>query len=336
MTVLITADLHLNDLARDQYRHDWMANILPVLLKKYKISRLLILGDLCDSKDHHGAWLVNQLVDHFTMLAEICPIIIQMGNHDYIVADNPFFEFLGKIPGVTWISKPTTSAELEIPKISALFLPHTANYQRDWKGLKFDAYSYIFAHQTFQGAAVGPRKLDGIPTDIFPNDITVVSGDIHQPQEFGPIVYVGSPYLEDFGDDFNPRVLLLEDKNASGKLTSIPSPGPQKRLVEISSIAELSKQRSINSGDILKVRVKLAATDHAKWPTIKDDVKAWGEDNGFIIHLVQPQIDSKGAGGMSKRKTVTRTDEQLLETYAQSRAVSTSTLKTGLTLMSKI
>lgn len=334
--ILITADIHLNDLARDQYRHNWMANILPALLKKHDIDLLLVLGDLCDEKDHLSSWLVNQMVDHLTAIAQICPIVILKGNHDYIVADNPFFEFLGQIPGITWVSRPTRVTELGIKKISALFMPHTHNYQRDWKGLDFSAYSYIFAHQTFQGAAVGPRKLDGIPTDIFPNDVTVVSGDIHQPQEFGPIVYVGSPYLEDFGDRFTPRVLLLENKNAFGKLKSIPSPGPQKRLIEIESVADLKKQGMLNEGDILKVRVALDAADHARWPTIQDEVKQWGANNGYAIYLVQPQVIKTTGGKTKARKVDNRTDEELLETYSKSRAVGEATVKTGMNLLRKV
>src|ERR1700676_3121506 len=112
MTVLITADLHLNDLARDAYRHDWMANILPGMLQKYDIKLLLLLGDLCDSKDCHNAWLTNSVVDHLTLLAEICPVIVEKGNHDYVDPSTPFFEFLGKIPNVTWINKPTEAAAL--------------------------------------------------------------------------------------------------------------------------------------------------------------------------------------------------------------------------------
>lgn len=336
MTVLITADIHLNDLSRDQYRHDWMANILPALLKKHDVDLLLILGDLTDEKDRLSSWLVNQIVDHLTAITEICPIVIQKGNHDYVVADNPFFEFLGRIPGITWVSRPTRVTELGIKKISALFLPHTHNYERDWKGLEFGAYSYVFAHQTFQGAAVGPRKLDGIPTDIFPDDVTVVSGDIHQPQEFGPIVYVGSPYLEDFGDAFNPRVLLLENKNAFGKLKSVSSPGPQKRLIEIGSTADLKKQRVLNKGDILKVRVALNAADHAQWPATQAEVKQWGVDNGYVIYLVQPQIVNASGGKSNARKVDNRTDEQLLDTYAKSRAVGETTLTTGKNLMRKV
>lgn len=342
MTVLLTADLHLNDLPRDAYRHDWMANILPALLKKHKAELLVIAGDVSDEKDRLSAWLVNQTVDHLNNLTQICPVIVLKGNHDYVVADNPFYEFLGKIEGITWISEPCDAFQVGGPLGHAFLLPHTANYKRDWEHLNLDDYDLIIAHQTFQGAQVGPRKMEGIPTNIFTKDALVFSGDIHEPQTIDDmVIYCGSPFTVDFGDSFDPRVIALDPVALTYK--SIPSPGPQKRLVEFAypnrkidrPWTDYFKCKA-EAGDILKVRITIDAAQAPQWNQIKDDVKAWGADNGFIIYLVQPQVVTAGVGGMAKRKTVTRTDEQLLETYAKSRAVSETTLSTGMKLMGKV
>jgi DNA repair exonuclease SbcCD nuclease subunit len=354
--ILITADLHLNDLSRDQYRHDWMRNILPELLRKHKAELLIILGDISDEKDHLSSWLVNQTVDHLTALAQICPIILLKGNHDYIQADNPFYEFLGKIPGIFWISKPTVGATIHAENCGhllsrTLFLPHTANYKRDWdfhRNQDFHnwEFDFIYAHQTFAGAQVGPRKLDGIPTDIFSERTTVFSGDIHVPQSLdqGQIVYTGSPYTVNFGDDFKPRIILLED---NGNWKSIPSPGPQKRLLELTypnrkiegswtdyftKIAE----RKINPGDILKVRVQIEPSQAPQWSAIKDEIHKWGKAQGYNIYLIQPLIDKTESGSMAKRKTVTRTDEQLVEHHIKSKSASEATLKTGQNLLRRV
>jgi DNA repair exonuclease SbcCD nuclease subunit len=324
--ILVTADLHLNDLSRDAYRHDWMRNILPSLLRKYKAERLIILGDLTDSKDEHNAWLTNSIVDHLSAITKICPVVILMGNHDYVEADCPFFEFLGKIEGLTWIG----IADGLRP--GGLYLPHTPNYKRDWKGLDFKGFDYIFAHQTFQGAKVGPRKLDGIPTIIFPRNARVISGDIHVPQSFGPVTYVGAPYTIDFGDDFNPRVLLLDNVG----VRSLPSPGPQKRLVEIPNSLEHARYSHLSKGDILKVRVTIRPDQVPKWASTKDEIRLWGERCGYNIHLIQPVVDSTKTRSMTKRKISSKSDEELLATYAGAKAVSEATLKTGLGLMKKV
>lgn len=354
MSICITADLHLNDLARDQYRHDWMQNILPELLRKHKAKLLIILGDISDEKDHLSSWLVNQTVEHLTTLAQICPIIINKGNHDYIQSDCAFYEFLGKIPGITWIGQPIHAEQILIDervyanKIlgDALFLPHTSNYKRDWATFYSFEQDLFLTHQTFQGASVGPRKMDGIPTSIFPKDSLVISGDIHYPQEFDQIVYCGSPYACNFGDSFEPRVLLLDPVKLVYK--SIPSPGPQKHLLELGYPYQHIERKlfeslwtdyikcKANPGDILKVRVHIEPAQAPQWSAIKDEIHKWGEDRGYNIYLIQPLIDKTESGSMAKRKTVTRTDEQLVEYHVKSKSASEATLKTGANLMRRV
>lgn len=195
MTILITSDLHLNDNPRDAYRHNFVSRILPDVMNKHQADLLLILGDFTDEKTRHDAWLVNTIVSHLKALSKICSIVCLRGNHDYIQADNPFFQFLGDIPNITWINKPTPSESLGNLKHflgRSLFLPHTNNHERDWGkliNLPFDNYNWFFAHQTFAGAAVGPRKFEGIDPKIFPQDADVISGDIHQPQSFENVTY---------------------------------------------------------------------------------------------------------------------------------------------------
>lgn len=342
--ILITADLHLNDLPRDEYRHDWISKILPALLKKHKAKLLVILGDLSDEKDHLSSWLVNTTVDHLLALVKVCPVVIDTGNHDYVEADNPFYEFVGNYAGISWVTKPTEAAQLVNTGQrrdllgNALFLPHTHNYKRDWKGLDFKKYDCIFTHQTYQGVQVGPRKLEGIPLDVFPRGCMVISGDIHVPQRVGPVVYAGAPYLCNFGDQYEPRVLLLEE----GQIRSIPSPGPQKRLVEFTypnrrterPWTDYFKCRA-NPGDILKIRIHLEPSQAPDWKTIKQEVTTWADENGYLPYLIQPHIDAQGTKSMSKRKVGSKTDEQLIQDYVGARAVSEATLRTGLNLLRK-
>jgi Calcineurin-like phosphoesterase len=336
MTVLVTGDLHWSDNARDEYRHTFVETLVHWVARKYQPGAVLILGDLTEAKDHHGAELVNRIVGHLHAIAKHVPVGVLRGNHDAVDPDNPFFAFVGRIEGLTWINAPTPSENLPPPLRTALgralLLPHTSNYKRDWEGLSFKGWDYIFAHQTFQGASIGPRQLDGVPADIFPKGAKVISGDIHVPQSFGPITYVGSPFTVDFGDDFDPRVLLLGGPPSA--IPSIPCPGPQKRLIEISSVNELQKQRTAKPGDILKIRVHIDPAEHAQWPAIQEQVRKWGSDNGYVIYIVQPVVDRSAEPKISKQcKARAKTDEQLLDLYAKSRAVDERTLKTGMNLL---
>lgn len=227
MTTLVTADLHLSDKLRDAYRHVAMKTIRGIIKKDRSIKQLVINGDLTEEKDYHSAELANAVADHIYEFSQLVSVIINCGNHDYVSIDCPFFRFLSHIKNIQWISKP---GYVETETRRSFFLPHTNNWKRDWKGLDFKGYDWVFAHQTFNGAAVGfGRELEGIPLTVFPKGVQVISGDIHVPQKLGCVTYVGAPTLIDFGDSYTPRVLLIEN---SGKLVSIPVPGVQKRLVK--------------------------------------------------------------------------------------------------------
>lgn len=340
MTVLITADWHASDNPRDAYRWNWLQN-LPKILRKEKVELLLVLGDLTEVKGPHGASLVNPLVDIFYSVSQVCPVVVLQGNHDGFSADAPYFEFLRRVDKVYWVKVPTDLSEL--PNVTtkvlkalgkgAVFLPFSPNPVRDWKGLDFRDYDWAFAHQCFAGASAGHGHiLGGTPLDIFPPKLKVVAGDIHVPQTIGNLTYVGSPFRIDFGDDFEPRVLLLE---AGGKLRSIPCEGPQKRLITLSSPSDLARVDEANTGDVLKVRFDTTMAEHASWGAFAEKVRAWGAKNGYLIEGVQPVITDKSPrmSNVAKDKVVAKTDEQLLEQYAAAQGVDAKTLSAGKRLL---
>ena len=341
MTVLVTGDLHLSDNARDKYRHDFMVK-LPALARKQRADLILILGDLTEEKDRFAAELVNAVVDHLHALARVAPVIVLQGNHDYLNIESPFFAFLARLEGLTWVNRPTALNSLEnVPATvsralgKAILCPHTSNCLKDWAKIDFKGYNWAFMHQTFTGAVSETGfKLSGIPLNYFPKNLQIISGDIHRPQELGNLTYCGAPFLVDFGDQGISRMLLID---ASGKLKSLPCAGPQKRLVTVGSIKELAKQPQLNENDVLKVRVEIEPGDYPRWPEMVEQVKAWGADNGFLIHLVQPVVQATSRSMISQRTAApSKTDEQLLKDYAKHRGVDENTVKAGLKLLDGI
>ena len=326
-STLVTADLHLSDNHRDGYRHAFL-RYLPDLVEKHNARRLLILGDLTEEKDRHGAWLVNEIVEHISALAELCPVYIIRGNHDYITAEHPFYTFVCKIKNVYWYNEPHTKSMRGLG--NCLFLPHTTNYEQDWDEINYKEYDWIFAHQTFTGA-VGEngQTLDGIPRHIFPRDAKVISGDVHVPQAIRPVTYVGAPYLIDFGDDYEPRMLLLD----GSKIKSIPCKGAQKRLVDIISLTDLKKaEKNLQPGDVLKVRVTLDPSQTGEWAITQAAVRDWGAERGFLVHAV-PVVSGGSPAAPKRSKTSPRNDKQLIEAYVKRRKASKAVLETGLRLL---
>ena len=333
MKTLVTADLHLSDNPRDNYRHAWM-EALPDLLVKHGCNRLLILGDLTEEKDRHGAWLVNKIVEHISNLARVCPVYIIRGNHDYVAEEHPYYEFVSKLKNVFWYNLPLCRELRGLGTV--LFLPHTRHYERDWQDLDFDDYDWIFAHQTFDGADVGHGKtLEGIPRSVFTRARArgVIAGDIHVPQTILPVVYVGAPYTVDFGDDYKARILLLD----GDKMESVPCVGSQKRLVEIRTLADLKKaEKQLGQSDVLKVRVLLDPSEADKWPELQAAVRAWSEDRGYLLHNMQMATDGAANKPTARSINAPRSDTQLVEGYVKLKGAGKPTLKAGLRLMEKV
>lgn len=328
MTDLITSDWHLSDNPRDAYRHLWQAQLLA-LVKSHKIERLFVLGDLTEEKDRHGSWLTNKIVGYLYELGQQCEVIILRGNHDARDPSSPFFAFTRMLENVRWINEPTILDE------QTLLLPHTSNYERDWRSFKLGDYPLIMAHGTFAGAKTETGfQLDGIPISIFQQgqeSPLVISGDIHTPQTIeGVVTYVGAPYTVDFGDDYKPRVLLL----TNGQLTSIGCTGPQKRLVGMSARnLAISK---VKRGDILKVRVAITDAERADWPRIRQEVQQAADKLGCIVYAIQPVIETTGHIAHSvKRTSGRRSDRELYDAYTKALNLDASTIKAGLFLMQK-
>lgn len=339
MTILVTGDFHFSDSQRDFYRHEFQ-KWLRDTVRKHHVDLVIVLGDLTEAKDEHGAWLVNRVVDHVHRLLRECDVLIIRGNHDYVDPSTPFYAFLRRLPGVAWVNMPTDAKDLPIAAFKGmgrtLLLPHTSDHDKDWKGLRIHDCQWVFTHNTFQDVYIGHgQHLSGIPLGTVSGGPRVFSGDIHIPQQLGPVCYVGAPYLIDFGDDYSPRVILINDKKEA---ISLPCPGPQKRLLEVADLkVDLAKAKGINPGDILKVRIKIDLADHAKWPQLKQKVKDWGAECGYVIHTVQPvRTEQRRALGAKRLERARKSDVALLEAYATQRGVPDKTIKTGRILLRQV
>ena len=335
MSLIVTADWHLSDQARDFYRHDTIAAI-PDIIKQKRASGCLVLGDLTEEKDRHSAWLANKVVEHLEAIGK--PTLVLYGNHDGVSGLLAFFEFIGKIPGLTWVKNVTDARDLPSPWPEllgkCLLLPHTRDYEKDWFGIDFSAYPLILAHNTFAGSDVGHgRKMDGIPTSVFPKTSRVLSGDIHVPQSIGPVTYVGAPYHVDFGDDYHARLILLEHEKRLVSVKSIAlGDRPQKRLVTLDGPQDLKRRCNANRGDILKVRVRL--DDYADWPEVKKQVLDWGGKYGYVVHSTVPILSKKKTKtNHTHAQQTARSDKEVLEEFSERHGLDARTTKVGTRIL---
>lgn len=303
--VLLCSDLHLTSNPRDDYRwglFDWVTQQHV----KYQFDAVLLLGDLTDAKDHHNSILVNAIVDSLVGITKLgIPLHVLRGNHDGIDPQFPYFRFLSHIPNIHFYARPTTVTMLGQ---KVLMLPHSRSPTQDWKKIQFTDYHCVFAHVTVSGAmAEAGVKLEGEWAAGDFNKVPVWSGDVHVPQTIRTVHYVGSPYPVRFGDQFQPRCVLLE--LPSLKHTDLFFPTLQKLMVEVTSIKALSKVAP-KKGDQVKVRVRLTRSDYGLWEKYKKDIRNWAEENQ--VQLISTELfreeQTSTPGQSPKAETKTAVD----------------------------
>jgi len=281
---LLVTDLHLTAAPSTEYRWSlfpWLAE----QIKAEKIKTLLILGDLTDAKDNHSAELTNRIVKAINSLP-VADIRILCGNHDWLKKGQEYFRFLNFLPNVEFITSPTEDVDPEGRDPSAYFLPYSKEPAKDWKGMDFSHYDLLFMHQTVSGAvASNGQKMEG--EELPPlNAIRVYSGDIHVPQVIGGLTYVGSPYHVHFGDNFKPRVILLD---RDGKQHNLFFETISRIVVKVSSLKELQRKQ-FRAGDQVKLRVELAEADKHQWAKIRREALAILAEQGVEVHGVELNV----------------------------------------------
>lgn len=329
--IIFTADLHLTDLPRDSHRWD----LFPWLgkqVKKYGVENLILGGDITDSKDKHSAALTNKLVECLLALPQPLNIFILRGNHDYVDEGNPFFRFVRNFEYMDFITEPMA---WKFGSQLSLMLPNTRNWEEDWKKLDFGKFDLIFCHQTFEGSEseTGFKLPGGIPTSVLAAAGAVYSGDIHKPQRVGKnIEYVGAPYRIRFGDDFTPRVLLIEE---DGETKDLKFPTKNKILVDLQGkepLRDSAEFEIMNAGDQVKVRVHMKRNQYAEWQSIRKQVI--GDASEIQIELTGPELvpipdkPKKPAKGAEKPAGGNLPDQAVVA-YAEQKRASSAMAEAG-------
>jgi hypothetical protein len=314
MRKLITADWHVTDRPGDGYRFDVLRQVRRIA-KDQGVDEIINLGDLTEQKDFHAGELVNRLVDLLEDLAAVAPVTILKGNHDYVDPQHPFFNWLRHHKNLEFITDPETRVAGEWGK-GALFLPHVRNPEDFGKHCNYKKYSYIFAHQIFTGAKLENGELGkGVPVGVLCNTkARIYSGDVHVPQSFRNVVYVGAPYPVHFGSDFQPRVLIIDDDGAE----SIALETPRRLLLKVTH-PDKAMDYDLRPGDQVKVEIILDRTDFHCWQDYRQEIQRIVKDSGaesFGIKLVERKTTRPTASPTGKMRSAA--PEEIFDNYCRS------------------
>lgn len=303
-----------------------------------EVKTILIMGDLTDAKDRHSASLVNQIVDALSALARrVEEVVLIAGNHDWLMRHEAFFRFLNHIPNVRFITQPT---EDDLDGRRVMFMPYSKNPRGDWSSLDLHTFQpdLIFMHQTVAGSiASNGDEMPGEDLPLLPASARVYSGDIHVPQvvklKEGPAVtYVGSPYHVHFGDDFSPRVMMLDRRCREHWLTDFKTP---RRVSLKAKSLRAVKSLDLDPGDQIKLKFELPVEDHHRWAAIKREAIEILESRDVIVEGIEllsnkpdSRITSENQPAQAQLSTAT-----LVTDFAHAEGLPGDVLDIGLDLL---
>lgn len=324
LPALIVSDLHLDESPSTEYRWalwPWLAETI----KEERARTLLILGDLTDKKDNHPSELVNRIVRGISDLKRDCPgvrIVILTGNHDWLKGGEEFFRFLNQLPDVTFVTRPWEDDDVKGE--TAFFLPYSKNPVRDWAGLDFSHYRYLFMHQTVKGSiSSNGTEMEGEELPDLNAD-KVYSGDIHVPQvvktAWGAVEYVGSPYHVHFGDDFKPRAVLLEK---GGRAIDLHFKSPRRVAVRAQGLDGLERAlESLKPGDHVKVKIVLAEADKHGWSRIRREASDLLTAGGLGVHGLELEVEKSERRIVNEEQSKQHRPEEALYRFVRAESLT--------------
>ncbi len=312
--ILFTSDIHLTDRYADEYRWGVFGKLRQVARDK-GATVIAILGDVTDAKGGHSAALVNRIVSEIDSLAQEFEVYILKGNHDYTEEHIPFFRFLDLLPNVRFINDPEL---IEVGGTRVLALPHAHGTATSRNGEAGGAqgsantltgskvvamakeldYDMIWIHNTVRGSTMANgRCMDNHGVDLVTQDkrrhagvydgqVPIIAGDVHVPQEVGPVTYLGAPHPICFGDDWLPRFILWDGNS----LESVSIDSVQKHAIELIGPSSVEGALDdVGGGDQVKITCRLARDDMGLWQDIRRDLFAQAEARSASIEAVSMQ-----------------------------------------------
>lgn len=211
---LVYSDLHCR-LERLQDCDRVLAGIDALLMER-GTKTVVNLGDTFNTRGLVPTRCLDLLYYYYQRWSEAgIQQIILVGNHDQEDQGGTMhpFRVFGALPGVKVIDQPTLVREFGalrnvyfFPYMAEVTEYHIAEAQRT--GAKV-----LFAHWGIRGARRNDANVDaeGVPLEWLRGFTQVYSGHYHLPQEFGNVLYVGSPMEQDFGEAGQQKGVLLLD-----------------------------------------------------------------------------------------------------------------------------
>lgn len=246
--ILFTADLHIDEKIIAKNILPKFADWLNEMRRVYKISVLVVLGDIwnkhLDTERRVSFEVLDATVDFLSSL-EFDSIILLKGNHDesFVGLHNlKVFSLDNRIRIVdspTPIIFPYKTTNGKSKELETYFIPFCKDidYFNTIVG-RAPETAIVCMHQTVQGFLLNSKKIskDGVLINKpFP---LVISGDLHDYQARNNIVYVGSPYQVRKGESMQKQVLIF----SNDQVFPLEIPGKiSQRFIYVKNLEEVDQ-----------------------------------------------------------------------------------------------
>jgi hypothetical protein len=327
MTHLFVGDLHLTDNSRDAYRFkifDWIKKQQV----KHNVKATFLAGDLTDAKDRHSSVTVNGVCNGLTKL--VPPVYICCGNHDYRDRRSPYFDFLNHIHGVTFCTTPTVALGVAViphSRTQAAFCDHVAEVREK-------VIDTFLVHQTFDGAiAETGARLTGLlasPIEVLKPKGGILAGDVHRPQRQGIVTYIGCPYHVRFGDNYEPRVLLV----SKGGRRDLSFNAPRKFSLTITDPKDLYRNECLYVGDYIKITLSLTRDELVNWKSNKAEALSICKELGLEVFGIKFEIVGRQIENKAK-VLPTHNPLMILDNFCKNEKVPATIKEVGIKILGK-
>ena len=336
---LLTTDLHFTDKDSDSYRFSVFDTIHGILDIHPDIDSLFILGDLTTFKDGHPAKLVSLVVTGMVQLAKRVQVHIIKGNHDYLVDPSlPFFGFLDEIEGIHFYSVPGV---VNLEWGSVYVVPHSRTKLEDREDINWELLRQcesVFMHETFGGSkSSNGMVMEGTPTSFLDGRIKRLcfSGDIHVPQRVRDVVYVGTPYPVNYGDDFKPRMVLFDSGTSDYKSLAVEAIRKEALVTNVGGVVDDLRALDLVEGDMVKLRVRVPTNKHDDWVRERAEVVKELKDCGVVLGGISVTSSLKRVAltDIPKPTVLSYSTHGVLERFAELNGLAPSFVTAGQVLL---
>lgn len=222
-TDIVVGDLHFGRKNNSRQRHSdtlfFIEKFLTPIIKKVTASvndpKLVITGDLFDSKQVLETFISNDCYAVLEELATMLPIDFFIGNHDLLSRTEDMVYNSTKT--LKYMNNINLFEEFTIVGDTA-YLPFYKNKLDEIAFIEQCEAPYLYSHTEYSGFYYEGKMIEESPKSINPELVKkfkrVLNGHIHGRQEKGNLLIVGTPYQLKFGEYKNiPHIHIFDHKS---------------------------------------------------------------------------------------------------------------------------